>query len=559
MWVRFAFVVVDLSRRETAVSMAPVLKPAESLARALGRGRLLATLEKVTLVTGVTIGQGGQVSLETKEWEEYWRPLKTWQFRSVRQGLEALQNSWSAYVKRSFPPDLRREFCLTYFRLLDQLLSLANTEDAVANIDMKRALQLTLGFECFAIRTDPSDASTIAAGTTTIRNPSYLLSKLRMPDALDDPQFLPVITVPYVQRPELFYHYRQYRLSHGSRISLLLYPAYSAKTRSDSFRIINKLTGGISDLTEPRTHERSRPLSHNLLRPLVRADLRSGAGEICVEIVDVGAGSGSLTASLCRQVLSIAESERLKVRFKLSFVDLQLADPTRFFQYGRLRGVVDGFTFIGEDYRSALSKNLLKPGIDSLSFTIISKLLNNLSDFTIRPLTDKETMAVLVQARLPLDPDQWRPSECLSAEGSPRDLGISNSRIEFEDGRTFVQPSLSDFYRGLFLVKNSKHQSRTCPSTIYAPIRSFSPTSLVAVDGRSVIALSLAHSAYLIIEDSDLRSIDLSRHLKKFSLTSVGAEDMTNTLGLRGNHLYILWQSERSRSDPASAGEIISS
>ncbi|HEY87765.1 MAG TPA: hypothetical protein G4O06_07065 [Dehalococcoidia bacterium] len=34
-----------------------------------------------------------------------------------------------------------------------------------------------------------------------------------MPDVLDDPQFLPIITVAGTEKPELFYHLRQYTLS----------------------------------------------------------------------------------------------------------------------------------------------------------------------------------------------------------------------------------------------------------------------------------------------------------------------------------------------------------
>jgi hypothetical protein len=61
-----------------------------------------------------------------------------------------------------------------------------------------------------------------------------------MPDVLDDPQFLPIITVAGTEKPELFYHYRQYTLSPDSLISLLFYPAVSgAKCSSSSCTITN--------------------------------------------------------------------------------------------------------------------------------------------------------------------------------------------------------------------------------------------------------------------------------------------------------------------------------
>ena len=56
--------------------MKPILGPAESLARVRGRGLLLAAFEREALLTGVKVDSEGHLVLETKDWDEYWKPLQ---------------------------------------------------------------------------------------------------------------------------------------------------------------------------------------------------------------------------------------------------------------------------------------------------------------------------------------------------------------------------------------------------------------------------------------------------------------------------------------------------
>src|SRR5208283_1092691 len=97
-------------------------------------------------------------------------------------------------------------------------------------------------------------------GTYTLLNPCYLLTKIKIPKMLNNPQFLPVITTGGADKLELFYHYRQYSLSQDSPMSLFLYPAVSLKKRSASFKLINSFVGGFKDGTDPRTGERAQRL-----------------------------------------------------------------------------------------------------------------------------------------------------------------------------------------------------------------------------------------------------------------------------------------------------------
>ena len=52
------------------------------------------------------------------------------------------------------------------------------------------ALQAILGFECFLITSPDADGKAAAAGTTTIRNPRYLLSKKKLTISLQLPRWI---------------------------------------------------------------------------------------------------------------------------------------------------------------------------------------------------------------------------------------------------------------------------------------------------------------------------------------------------------------------------------
>jgi hypothetical protein len=110
-----------------------------------------------------------------------------------------------------------------------------------------------------------------------------LLAKLKTPDVLDDPQFLPIITVAGAKQPELFNHYRKYTLSLDLPASLTLYPTVSEDKCSASFRLIDSLAGGVSYGIDPRTRERAKRLYRKFVRPILETNQRvrpTGRGQL---------------------------------------------------------------------------------------------------------------------------------------------------------------------------------------------------------------------------------------------------------------------------------------
>ena len=497
----------------------------------------------------------GRFLTETKDWSSYWQPLHELGCSEAGDSLDVFHSAWRDYLRSGFSSSLRQEFCFRYFSLLDVLLS--NCKEAIVPHSWIQALQAALGFECFAIVPTVSDLEVLGAGTCTLRNPCYLLAKLKMPDVLDDPQFLPIITVAGNEKPELFYHYRQYTVSLDSPISLLLYPAVSEAKRSASFRLINSLAGGVSSGIDPRTRERAQRLCQGIVYPIMQASKLTKSRTISLEFVDVGAGSGSLTSAICRQIQEMGSSIGFNPKFRLWFVDLEPADPARFFRARKLRGFVDSLIFLGDDYRDWLSKPQPLPATKALRIALVSKLFNNLSRFSIHCFSKEDLLPFLDKMAVSLNFGRHLPSLCLAPGGNGGEsLAISNARVALQKGRTFAQASLSDFYRGMYLISATNDSVETTKEGLFLPIRRFNPKCLITLDGKSIISRLVKNCDYVIIEDADLRPQDLIDHMTMFSLNSVSIQDMTNALGLTGNHAYVVW-SKTGATDPNFSGERI--
>ena len=519
----------------------------KNLQRVHGRGLLLSASEKDIILTEVRVFPDGRFTTETKLWDEYWQLVHELGHEKIEEDLNKLQIAWNDYIHSGFNASLGQYFCYRYFTLLDTLLSLRMELKAQEWLPM---LQRVLGFECFGI-TSAIDNKIFAAGTCTLRNPCYLLAKLKMPEVLDDPQFLPVITVPDIDEPALFYHYRQYTMSRNSPMSLLLYPAVSEQKRPASFKLINSLVGGVTCGIDPRTLERARRLYRSIIHPLVEANSPCEV-TINLELADIGAGSGSLSAAICREIQNTDVTPKLR----LWFVDLEPADPARFFRSEKLRAFTDNLNFIGDDYRNWLTRPQPLPAKNGLRIALVSKLFNNLSSFSIRCLSGEQLYPFLENENGYSDTEKHRPSICLAPHGTGiESLAISNTRVQLQEGRAFSQPSLSEFYQGLYLLSGKADSDESPENGLFLPVRSFNPECLVTLNGKSVVSCLAENCDYIIIEDADLRPQDLIGHATRYSLGSLTICDMTKALKLKGNYLYVIWT--RKAINPQLSGEQI--
>jgi hypothetical protein len=524
----------------------------KNVLRLRGRGRLLTLIERPEVLTRLNVAPDGRLVAETQDWECFWASVRELSDPQIERALLRLHGVWREYIGSRFERSLQREYCLRYFSLLDLLLAMLVEQRA--SHSWKRALRTVVGFECFAISSLADDQETLAAGTTTVRNPSYLLAKLKWPDAVDDSRFLPLVEPADGEAARLYYHYRQYRLAKDSPASVLLYVAVSSDKRAASFEVIEALAPGISAGADPRHMERAQRLWSKVLRPLIRSRFAESVDPVPIELVDVGAGSGVLTAALCRKLLAWSVDKGLSRALRVWFVDLCPADPARFFRDAHMREGTDSLAFVGVDYRRWLAQPGPLPTRSGLRIGLVSKLLNNMSCFTLSKVSTNVLSSFISPAAL--KEGSHLPASCLASDGAgPQALSISNSRIELAGGRTFAQASLAPYYRALHVALTDGLDDRATMDEIRLPLRTFDRECLVAANGTSVLARLLDQCDYVVIEDADLRPDELIEHLRSFSLHHSAVLDMTRTLGLVGNQAYLIWADRDAR--PALAGEQI--
>jgi hypothetical protein len=530
----------------------PMLQLSGQAARTHARGLLLSSLEKEELLVRIILGRNGRLIAQSQSWSEYWKPVFDFTGPQGWQALDALYQAWSHYIRSGFNSGLRRDFCFRYFSLLDELLQEWDVQPK--NESLEKALHCALGFECFTITAAGIPSKAHAAGTTTLRNPCYLLAKLKAPRIPDDCQFLPIITVSGADRGVYFYHYRQHRLSVDSENSLLLYLAVPPTTRPRSFQVVNEFEHLVSEAIDPRGSERANRIARGIIIPYLRVSLIPNSipklSKRDFEFVDIGSGSGILAAQLCEDMRCYLKGQGMEPVFRLWMVDLSLAEPSRFFTSRKLSGVTDSIFSVGADYRVWLSTGYRLPHCKGLRIGLISRFFNNLSDFTIMPILPTNMEYLLNPKQTGRDWKACLPSHCLHQERSdPKSLVISNSRLWLDAGRSFAQASLSQFFRGICILSNpsGKLQTLDKENSIFLPVRSFRPESLLADNGASVLVKLLEDCALVIIQDADLRPQDIVDHLNLNSATDIIAVDMTKVLKLKGHFSYALLRS----TDPA--------
>jgi hypothetical protein len=522
-----------------------------SIARIHGRGLLLSCLEKELILIRIKVIGNDCFSIEAVEWDSYWTPLRELGLSEIENQLDKLHSAWGNYIHSGFNQSLQRSFCYCYFVLLDTLVSNFLNNDHIGI----NALQLILGFECFGI-SNSSTEEVLGAGTCSLRNPSYLLAKLKMPTALDDAQFLPVITVPGTAKPELFTHYRQYTISRDSSVAVFLYPIGTEDKRSLSFELLNTVAGILRYGSDPWTNERANLIYKGVIKHLIQTANSNNASIFPLEFFDVGAGSGSLVSRICQQIQKEVSITKFDPKFRVWSIDLKATDPARFFKSSRLRKSVDSLTYIGNDFKNWLNQPLPLPKTNSLRITLVSKLLDVFSKYSFQPLSIEGLREYW--PKLPFSPPllEFLPNLCLAfGSKGPQALAISNSRLLTQRGRIHPLLSLADYYRSMYFLTNTDNSIISSEASAYLPVRSFNPECLVTTNGKSIISSLAENSSYTIIEDADLGRQNLIDHCVKFSLNFLSIQDMTKVLMLKGNYLYVVWS--KKNLTPAIKGEQI--
>jgi hypothetical protein len=386
-----------------------------------------------------------------------------------------------------------------------------------------------------------------------MRNPCYLLAKIKQPRAYNDPKFLAIITGPDIPNPNeacLFYHYRQYKIDDEFSISLLLYPAVALSQRANSFTLIESLTSGFSGKSDPRSKQRSEILADLAISPFLSGMFSKANPDSTQEVsfVDIGSGNGALASNIWRQMLKTQPDIAQNCKLTCSMVGLRVQDPLRHFNKGSLRGTISYMDYSQADYLQWIQEQKSTKENFKFDVALICRLLNNLSTFKLNFSNNWRVIHKLGEEGL--SKADWlnrkfEPHNCLSPNNlSTKDIFLKNSNVLLKIGKSFKHLSLSNYYKGLQLLLNKDVSNYDDPNAIYFPIRQFNSACLQLPEGTSALEILCDLAKLVVIEDVDLTKNILIEHLIEHNLENIAVSHVNRHNRINSAHVFCLCNTE---------------
>ncbi|UCE99934.1 MAG: hypothetical protein JSV82_02385, partial [Planctomycetota bacterium] len=441
------------------------------------RSQIKKILLSEEILVNILIDWYGQPMFVKQNWEEYWAPVLSQLSSRVLQILDDLNAARQQYIASAFSYETMIRYCFHYFCLLEETLS---SLKKVCNENTSRVLlSKVLGFENFTIGWADGSRG-IACGSSTIRNPCYLLAKTKQPQAYNDPKFLAIITgsdISKTNEAHLFYHYRRYKVDDEFGISLLLYPAVALSQRANSFTLIESLTSGFSCKSDPRSKQRSEILADLAISPFLLKMFSkvNPASAQEISFVDIGSGNGALASNIWRQMLKTQPYIAQNCKLACSMVGLRVQNPLRHFNKGSLRGTISYLDYSQADYLQWIQGQKMSKENYKFDVAIICRLLNNLSTFELNLSNNWRVIHKLGEEGL--SKADWlnrrfEPHSCLSPNNfSTKYIFLKNSNVLLKNEKSFRHLSLSNYYKGLQLLHNKDALNYSDTNSIYFPIR----------------------------------------------------------------------------------------
>lgn len=377
-------------------------------------------------------------------------------------------------------------------------------------------LHRIVAFETFTIEVRGRNA--ITGGFIGSRHPVSLLGRLPADAPLPTPRHVPLVLTLGQTSP--FYCYRQLHLTTDPEVSLFVLPATELKHRTCSFGPIDRLARILSDQGDPRWNPRARVLTQRVLRPLLHAgrcarSLPAQDGRLT--ILDLGAGTGHLTASAWRELCrSVAPVDRPSVA--LHFVDAAGPCFGRSFGLSRTPDGISHVEWTKAEYRKLLDDDDWLRSNGPFDWAFMCRLLGNESNIFIEDA--RESASGQFAAACGED-----PCVCLAPSRQPeglRHLRVRTSRQSIRGGTYMPQYSLCDYFAAMRAVMTGSLHA-AAPDARYLPVRRFNPAALTTLAGRSIVAQLMKVASAIVVEDVDLQPEHLVAHREQFGLEGTGA------------------------------------
>ncbi len=480
--------------------------PLPGTMQSLIKSDLAKAFVSANIITAIEIDSYGRIEIKAQTWDEYW---------DIRGNIPAadsfthFEKARNEYFQSGFKSDYIREYCFSFFTLLVKWLNHRKESKS------KELLSKLLSLENFVIRWHNKEPG-MAAGTTSHRNPAYLLSRLGKTTFNEDPKYLPLIMLSCSSDNNLFYHYRQYRISNEPNFSIFTYPAASLNNRGKSFALIESFTRGFSRKSDPRSKQRAQLLAETAIHPFLKFSLAKDNDKKEVNIVDIGSGSGIMLKHLWEHILSKDSDAKENWYLNGSLIGLRVHNPARHFSKGPIRKNMAYLDYQQIDYVDWINKQT-----ELLKFDVIlmCRLLNNISQFDIEH-SDDEGMLWFISGQQ-YSPDiivskKYNPVHCLTPEKyCPGNLIHTNGRTRLsENSSAYRVLSLTDYYKAIAFCLGRDINDEL----FFYPVRKFNENSLLNYTGQSIIGKLSSISKLTVIEDIDLTANYLFTHIKNFKL-----------------------------------------
>jgi hypothetical protein len=317
-------------------------------------------------------------------------------------------------------------------------------------------------------------------------------------------------------------------------MSLLVYPGNQIGGDVGSLRAIGAVANRLGVTGDPFFRDRSQRLWEHVFEPLLEQQLISH-GRSTFDFVDLGAGSGGLTAELSARLVRWAKRHDIDPRLRIQLVDSIGPTVSKRFEDPEIERSIEVLSRVPTDYRSWLVEGHPIPRCRGIRFGLACKVLDMSSHFEVRSFTTGDLPNPPADNSW-FDAEARSPANWLGDHTNDRDALLTSShRFAVDEGHLFAQPALSNYFAGMVGSAEERTQD-----ALHLPLRRFDPGALLTTARTSVLADALKHCDYLIIEDADLRPQELLEHARRFNLTDIAVQDMTGAMRLAGNYAFVL-------------------
>lgn len=469
--------------------MAEKARFSNSMMKTYWRSQVNDIYHKNVLLNEITL-KGNVLTLSTQDWDGCWGSVPY----GHQENLFSLKKSWNKYIENRFDENYIAEYVESYFNLLSSIVKRIPHLDCIEEIFLAKLI----GFENSVFSSPDSDIP-FAAFTSNFRNPIFLsfrLHSIRLNER-NDPSLLPIIISVKNNMSYAFYHYRKQRLLKNTDENILYFPAVDHHIRGKSFQGFDSLKNILTSSWDSRIEQRTKLIADKVLLPLLESKSINGSGPL--RILDIGSGDCILTMKLISRLTKSGILNSRKI--ELSLLDIIKTADVKTFLNSPFAGLLSKVEYISSDYKSWLLSNNNSFQYD---FVFLFRIIHNFSNFHI-----------------------------LSEESNKKNNKTSAHRYR-------VFPHLSDYYQGIsFLHKlnNRVNTSYVKSADIYYPARVFNDYCLMLNNTNLIKKLKML-SRLVLIEDSDLTSDVLLRHLSSHVDIPLSVYNFSKHLKLRTNSFF---------------------